>query len=288
MAGSEYGNNYRDREPVQYSVGMVEHLDSREILEAYRDPDVQPAEDVGCQGGRRDIWNRSWEKLALEGRPGHLEHGPSSINEDRLYTGQYGESHPRAMDFALDLSMKASVEAQKDFLEIQQALHPERALARWEDLKRRAPDAFGKDWDPAEMAARKESARPQFSMSEIIDTMGEGLRPPDPGRCPEPALAKAGGGWRLDRAAQGAGGPPGAQHVGVVDAVATSQRRRNQGHHLVARVRPARGAAKVEMVVDQLGQAQAPGQGGRKDQTGIGHQAVIVEGDLDAVGMVRW
>ena len=173
MAGSEYGNNYRGREPTQYSAKVVDHLDSREILEAYRDPDVQPAEDVGCQGGRRDIWNRSWEKLALEGRPGHLEHGPSSINEGRLYTGQYGESHRRAMNFALDLSMKASVEAQKDFLEIQQALHPERALARWEDLKRRAPDAFGKDWDPAEMAARKESARPQFSMSEIIDTMGE-------------------------------------------------------------------------------------------------------------------
>ena len=49
----------------------------------------------------------------------------------------------------------------------------------------------------------------------------------------------------------------------------------------------ARGAAKVEMVVDQFGQAQAPGQGGRKDQPGIGHQAVIVEGDADAIGVVR-
>ena len=34
------------------------------------------------------------------------------------------------------------------------------------------------------------------------------------------------------------------------------------------------------------GQAQAPGQGGRKDQPGIGHQAVVVEGDADAVGVV--
>ena len=33
-------------------------------------------------------------------------------------------------------------------------------------------------------------------------------------------------------------------------------------------------------------QAQAPGQGGRKDQPGIGHQAVVVEGDADAVGVV--
>ena len=30
------------------------------------------------------------------------------------------------------------------------------------------------------------------------------------------------GGWRLDRAAQGAGRPSGAQRIGVVDAVATS------------------------------------------------------------------
>ena len=51
---------------------------------------------------------------------------------------------------------------------------------------------------------------------------------------------------------------------------------------------PARGAAKVELVVDQFGQAQAPGQGGRKDQPGIGHQAVIVEGDADAIGVVAW
>ena len=105
---------------------------------------------------------------------------------------------------------------------------------------------------------------------------------------PEAAQEGAQGGGCLDWAAQGAGGPTGAQHVGVVDAVATSQRRRNQGHHLVARVRPARGAAQVEMVVDQFGQAQAPGQGGRKDQPGIGHQAVIVEGDADAIGVVAW
>ena len=51
-------------------------------------------------------------------------------------------------------------------------------------------------------------------------------------------------------------------------------------------VRPARRIAQVEVLLDQLGQAQAPGEGGRKDQPGIGHQAVVVEGDLDTVGMV--
>ena len=37
---------------------------------------------------------------------------------------------------------------------------------------------------------------------------------------PEAAQEGAQGGWRLDRAARGAGRPPGAQHIGVVDAVA--------------------------------------------------------------------
>ena len=30
------------------------------------------------------------------------------------------------------------------------------------------------------------------------------------------------------------------------------------------------------------------GQRGRKKQSGIGHQAVIVEGDMDAVGRLKW
>ena len=39
---------------------------------------------------------------------------------------------------------------------------------------------------------------------------------------------------------------------------------------------------------DQLGQAEVQGQSGRKDQPGIGHQAVVVEGDTDTVGVVAW
>ena len=56
----------------------------------------------------------------------------------------------------------------------------------------------------------------------------------------------------------------------------------------VARVRPARRIAQVEELLDEFGQAEAQGQGGRQDQPGIGHQAVVVEGDLDAVGVVAW
>ena len=49
-----------------------------------------------------------------------------------------------------------------------------------------------------------------------------------------------------------------------------------------------RGVAQVQTPVSQLGQTQAPGQGGGKHQPGVGHQAVIVEGDLDAVGVAAW
>ena len=41
-------------------------------------------------------------------------------------------------------------------------------------------------------------------------------------------------------------------------------------------------------MVDEFPQAQVPGEGGRQEQAGIGHQAVVVEGDLDAVGVVTW
>ena len=89
-----------------------------------------------------------------------------------------------------------------------------------------------------------------------------------------------------DRAAQGAGRPTGAQRIGVVDAVAARQRGSDQRQHLVARVRPPRGIAQVEALLDEFGQAEMPGQGGRKEQPGVGHQSAVVEGDLDPVGVV--
>ena len=62
----------------------------------------------------------------------------------------------------------------------------------------------------------------------------------------------------------------------------------HQGHQLVAGVGPPRGVAQVQTPVSQLGQTQTPGQGGGKHQPGVGHQAVIVEGDPDAVGVLAW
>ena len=59
-------------------------------------------------------------------------------------------------------------------------------------------------------------------------------------------------------------------------------------HQLVSRVRPPRRIPQVNVVVNQFTQTQALGQGGRKEQPGIGHQAVVVEGDFDAVGVIAW
>ena len=84
------------------------------------------------------------------------------------------------------------------------------------------------------------------------------------------------------------GPSPGAQHIGVVDAVAARQRRRNQGHHLVSRVGPPRRAAQVKVMVNEFPQAEVLGEGGRQEQAGIGHQAVVVKDDANTVGVVAW
>ena len=76
--------------------------------------------------------------------------------------------------------------------------------------------------------------------------------------------------------------------LGVVNAVAPSQRRRDQGQHLVARVRPPRRSSEVNVLVDEFTQTQVLGEGDRKEQPSIGHQAVVVEGDLDTVGVLQW
>ena len=41
-------------------------------------------------------------------------------------------------------------------------------------------------------------------------------------------------------------------------------------------------------MVNQLTQAEIQGQGGGKEQPGIVDQAVVVEGNLDAVEVLKW
>ena len=42
------------------------------------------------------------------------------------------------------------------------------------------------------------------------------------------------------------------------------------------------------MVVHQLAQSQMMDQGDRQQQSGIGYQAVVIKGNVDAVGALRW
>ena len=92
------------------------------------------------------------------------------------------------------------------------------------------------------------------------------------------------GGWRLDRAAQGAGRPSGAQRIGVVNAVAASQRGSDQGHHLVAGVGPARGVTQIQALLHQQEKGRGLGSPGAAAQ----HWPPGGGRHLDAVGVVAW
>ena len=69
-------------------------------------------------------------------------------------------------------------------------------------------------------------------------------------------MVDAGHRGRLGRETENPGGP--------ADAVAAGQRGGDQRHHLVADVGPSWGIAQVEALLEELGQAEVQGQGGRK------------------------
>ena len=103
----------------------------------------------------------------------------------------------------------------------------------------------------------------------------------------EAAQERAQRGGRLDREAQDPGRAAGPQRVRVVDAVATRERRHDERQQLVADVGAAGLVAQVEVLVDEPLQAQVVGQRGRQQEARIGHQAVVVEGRVEAVEAVR-
>ena len=105
---------------------------------------------------------------------------------------------------------------------------------------------------------------------------------------PEAAPEGAQGGWRLDHAADGASRSAGAQHVGVVNAVAPGQRGGHQGQHLVPRVRPPRRISQINVLAGEFPQTQVLDESDRKDQPCIRNQTVVVKGDSDAVRLAGW
>ena len=65
---------------------------------------------------------------------------------------------------------------------------------------------------------------------------------------------------------------PGAQRIGVVGAVASGA--------------PHRHVAGIEAMIYEFPQAPMPGESGRQEQAGIGHQTRVVKADLAAVAVV--
>jgi hypothetical protein len=73
----------------------------------------------------------------------------------------------------------------------------------------------------------------------------------------------------------------------VVDTVTTREGRGDEREHLVAGVRPARRSSQVEVRVYEFAQAEMMSQGGRQEEARVGHQAIVVEGRVNAVEAVR-
>jgi len=73
----------------------------------------------------------------------------------------------------------------------------------------------------------------------------------------------------------------------VVDAVAAGEGGHDEGEELVAAVGLAGPAAKVEVPVHQLTEAQMLGERGRQQEPRVGHQAVVVEAGVQPVEGVR-
>ena len=80
-----------------------------------------------------------------------------------------------------------------------------------------------------------------------------------------------------DAVAEHGRGGPGAQQVGVVDAVATSHQRVDQGQHLAARSVGTGSIAQIDQLVDDRLDTEPLDQGGRQQQTSVGDRVVVIE-----------
>jgi hypothetical protein len=99
----------------------------------------------------------------------------------------------------------------------------------------------------------------------------------------EAAQERAQGRGCLDRATEDPGRPTGAKGVCVVDAVTTRERGHHEREELVADVRSTGRGTEVQVLIDEVAQAEVLGQGGRQEEPRVGHQAVVVEGGFQPV-----
>src|SRR5450759_2035971 len=103
----------------------------------------------------------------------------------------------------------------------------------------------------------------------------------------EAAQERAPGGGGLHHVAQDASRPAGPQGVRVIDAVTTRERRHDERQELVARVRPTGRSPEVEVLLDEILETEVCGERGRQQESRVSHQAVVVEGRVEAVEAVR-
>ena len=103
----------------------------------------------------------------------------------------------------------------------------------------------------------------------------------------EAAQEGAQGGGGLQAEAEDPLGAAGPQRVRIVDAVAAGKRGHDKRQELVADIRPTGPGAEVEVFVDEGLEAEMGGQGGRQEEPGVGHQAVVIKGCVEPVEAVR-
>ena len=80
--------------------------------------------------------------------------------------------------------------------------------------------------------------------------------------------------------------PRGKDHA--INCGVCSQRGGHQSHQLVAEVGPTQRISQANTLIRQFTQTQAEGKAGGQQQPGLGDQAVIVKGNVDAVGVLKW
>ena len=84
---------------------------------------------------------------------------------------------------------------------------------------------------------------------------------------------------RRDLMAEDRAGPPGAQHVAVIDAVRAERHRRDQRHDLAARMRRARPLTEVDRPVHQRLDPQPRRQHGGQHHARVRDRPLIVKDD---------
>ena len=102
----------------------------------------------------------------------------------------------------------------------------------------------------------------------------------------EAAQERAQGRCRLDPEAEDPARAAGPQRGRVIDAVTARERGHHERHELVARVGSTGLLPEIEVLLDEIVQAQMLSQRGRQQEAGVGHELRPVERGVNPVEAV--